>query len=344
MQIARTGPEDLIAAADAARILGLSADMVRLLARSGRLPTAIQSARGARLFRREDVAWLAAERAGDPTGDHAVKFYEDEAALARTVTEFIGDALRAGAPVVVIATRPHRAAFRARLESDGYSVVEAVRSRRVMLLDAEGTLKRFMVAGMPDRARFEATIGAALDALRPARRGLAVRAYGEMVNVLWASGQAAAALRLEQLWTRLLRRRSFSLLCHYALAHFRRTADRAGFEQICREHTRISPPDGFPAAGCGDDAFRQVALLQQRALAGEDAQRRAGDLEEASRRQQRKLAAATRGLRSAVDAINRALAMTMPGQRAPRLERGLSRLVRLAEELDPLAHPAISHR
>src|SRR6266852_4730716 len=97
------GPQDLISAVDAARILGLSADMVRLLARSGRLPTAVESTRGVRLFRRVDVTKLAAERSGQPASDHIVQFYEDEAFLARVVAGFIAKPLKAGVPAIVIA-------------------------------------------------------------------------------------------------------------------------------------------------------------------------------------------------------------------------------------------------
>jgi len=56
-------PEDLMTAVDAAKILGISPDMVRLLARKGRLRTAVQTIRGVRLFRRGDVQQLAHTRA-----------------------------------------------------------------------------------------------------------------------------------------------------------------------------------------------------------------------------------------------------------------------------------------
>lgn len=56
-------PEDLMTAVDAARILDLSSDMVRLLAREGRPRAAVQTMRGVRLFRRAAVDRLAAERA-----------------------------------------------------------------------------------------------------------------------------------------------------------------------------------------------------------------------------------------------------------------------------------------
>jgi excisionase family DNA binding protein len=55
-------PEDLMTAMDAGRILGVSVDMVRVLARGGRLPF-LSTVRGVRLFRRADVDELARARA-----------------------------------------------------------------------------------------------------------------------------------------------------------------------------------------------------------------------------------------------------------------------------------------
>lgn len=55
------GPNDLMTATDAGRILGVSVDMVRLLAREGRLPFT-STVGGIRLFRRKDVNALARRR------------------------------------------------------------------------------------------------------------------------------------------------------------------------------------------------------------------------------------------------------------------------------------------
>jgi excisionase family DNA binding protein len=66
------GPEphsdNLMTMGEAARVLGLSPDMVRLLERDGRLP-AQRTTNGFRLFRRGDVEKLAAERARDARND-----------------------------------------------------------------------------------------------------------------------------------------------------------------------------------------------------------------------------------------------------------------------------------
>jgi excisionase family DNA binding protein len=65
-------PEDLMTPSDAARVLGLSADSVRVLSDSGRLP-AMRTVSGRRLFRRGDVDRLAAERAQQTAAAAAAK-------------------------------------------------------------------------------------------------------------------------------------------------------------------------------------------------------------------------------------------------------------------------------
>ncbi len=64
-----------------------------------------------------------------------------------------------------------------------------------------------------------------------------IRAYGEMVDVLWKQGKADAAIRLEMLWNMLAQRYGFALLCGYSMGNFHK--DTKGFEAICREHTHV---------------------------------------------------------------------------------------------------------
>jgi excisionase family DNA binding protein len=63
--------DQILTASDAARILGISRDMVRVLARQGLLP-ATRAANGYHLFRRGDVEQLARERAARRTAKNGV--------------------------------------------------------------------------------------------------------------------------------------------------------------------------------------------------------------------------------------------------------------------------------
>jgi excisionase family DNA binding protein len=63
-------PNDLLTPSDAARVLGLSADSVRVLSDTGRLPS-MRTVSGRRLFRRSDVDRLALQRAQQVAVVHA---------------------------------------------------------------------------------------------------------------------------------------------------------------------------------------------------------------------------------------------------------------------------------
>ncbi len=65
-------PNDLLTPSDAARVLGLSADSVRVLSDNGRLP-AMRTVSGRRLFRRGDVDRLALQRAQNGAANHAAR-------------------------------------------------------------------------------------------------------------------------------------------------------------------------------------------------------------------------------------------------------------------------------
>jgi hypothetical protein len=99
---------------------------------------------------------------------------------------------------------------------------------------------------MPAAAAFDAELGAVIDrTLKGRSKQTMIRAYGEMVDVLWKEGKPDAAIRLEMLWNKLAMRYGFALLCGYAMGNFYKETER--FEEICRQHAHIVPPQ--PAAG-----------------------------------------------------------------------------------------------
>lgn len=147
------------------------------------------------------------------TWAHAVRFYDRDRDLMAALAGFAADGWSAGDVVVLITTGEHRAALRWRLASHGLAIARA--EGRLVELDAAETLDTFMRDGRPDPALFDVTVGALVRQCAAAGR---VRAFGEMVDVLWGQGNAEAALELEQLWTDLQQTVPFTLLCGYAAA------------------------------------------------------------------------------------------------------------------------------
>lgn len=261
---------DLLTPADAARILGLSVDMVRILATKGQLPTAAKTTRGARLFRRDDVEELAATRAGQTVRHHSVQFYESAEHLSGVVAGVVADALRTGAPAIVIATQAHRQSFIERLKTRQVAVDDAIGSGQLLLLDARETLEAFMLEGWPDEQRFREHVGGAVEQSRRAWPRGRLRTYGEMVDLLWKDGRRDAAIELEEIWNRLASTQPLSLLCGYSMSNFASAHDGELFDRVCGAHTRVVPAESFHQEGGIDHRHREIARLQQRASALEN--------------------------------------------------------------------------
>lgn len=223
---------------------------------------------------------------------HVVGFYESERYLAEAVAGFLAPAFRDDGVAVVIATPEHHELFVAELSGRG---IDATTGDRYVALDAAATLASFTTDGVLDAGRFEAVIGGLLD--RHAGAGQSVLAYGEMVALLWAAGDVAKALELEELWNDLARTRSFALLCGYPISAFADDTDTGAFESVCDAHASVLPPERLSSLADPHQRQRAVAILQQEAVAGANER-------EALRRKQEQLEAALERL-TEVDRVRR---------------------------------------
>ncbi|HET7696665.1 MAG TPA: MEDS domain-containing protein [Vicinamibacterales bacterium] len=175
---------------------------------------------------------------------HAVRFYQDRDSLARIVAQFLGEGFAAGAPGIVIATPEHRMTLEAVLASYCFDVPGLESGGDLIMLDAAQLLSQFMVGDMPDASRFRDAVIPLIERASRGRPGCVVRAYGEMVDVLWKAGHTAAAVRLETMWNQLARTHTFALLCGYSIGHFYKDA---ACRQVPGLHTHVWS-DGGPAA------------------------------------------------------------------------------------------------
>jgi hypothetical protein len=172
---------------------------------------------------------------------HAVQFYEDADSLCRRVAAFLGEGLVAGEPAISIATQSHQDGIISELDARLVNVEQARRRGDLVLLDSDDTLGAFIVAGRPDPELFDAYIGTVLDQVIRGRRRTIIRAYGEMVDVLWRAGSAEAAISLEILWNSLATKYAFSLLCGYSMGQFYKQPDLYG--RVCEQHSHVFEPE-----------------------------------------------------------------------------------------------------
>ena len=185
---------------------------------------------------------------------HRVQFYDRESFLIRKIAAFVSPAVEAGGTAVIVATGPHLELLAEALPAG---------PGRIVRLDAEETLARLLVDGVPDAQRFEAVIGGVL---ADCAGSGPVAVFGEMVGVLYGKGEVDAAARLEALWNGLLERRAFSLLCGYPMRLFAGAGHRGAFRAICDAHSQVEPMESVES-DLADPArlHGTIARLQQAA-------------------------------------------------------------------------------
>ncbi len=141
-------------------------------------------------------------------------------------------------------------------------------SGRLVVFDARETLDSILVDGVLDADRFGTTVVRMIhDARSDGRR---VRAFGEMVALLWEVGDVTGALDLEERWTRLQDETPFELLCAYPTSALG-DARLSDVNDICAAHSGVLPPASYAAGSPAADAtiaeYSQVFLPVPEAVA-----------------------------------------------------------------------------
>ena len=195
----------------------------------------------------------------EPHG-HFVQFYKaDEPRLNRNVASFLWDGLLQGDGLLVIATRQRRESLSSHLGRLGADVALASAEGQLALLDAHEMLARFMVNGQPDWELFENAMGEALKLARARVPDAGIRAYGEMVGVLWEGRETDAAIRLEECWNRLLHRGGITLFCGYPIDVFANEFQRDAMQDVLCAHTHVLPTG--PNGDLGDCLYEAMDEL-----------------------------------------------------------------------------------
>ena len=169
--------------------------------------------------------------------DHVLQIYENDEIFLDALTGFVGGGINSNDTCIVIATPKHLNALTERLSSYGISVNCLIENDRYIPLDAEELLSRFMVDGWPNETAFNLTISSLLTRVRGnSKRN--IRAFGEMVAVLWAQGNTGATVNLEHLWNKFAEKESFCLFCAYPKSGFTETLSDS-IEHICSAHSKM---------------------------------------------------------------------------------------------------------
>ena len=172
---------------------------------------------------------------------HEVGFHSDDASLLDNIAQFIGTALKTGNPAIAVATESHRNSLLPRLQAYGVDTSAAMEQGRYVALDAGDALLTFMIDGTVDRVRFMETFGHLIvTAIKAAnRKHPRVAVFGECAHLLWAQGNAEAAIHVEKLGNQLAKTYDVDILCGYSLGSVQGGMDSQFFQRICAEHSAI---------------------------------------------------------------------------------------------------------
>ncbi len=172
--------------------------------------------------------------------EHLVQLYgDDDQLLTRNVTRYLAEGLKRGDGLVVIATKGHAESFNRQLNEECAAAPQALREGRLVFFDAQTTLDRFMVDGRPDQTLFRSVVTGILDEVHKRSPSGRIRAFGEMVGILWVSGEQSAAIKLEEFWNDLLAGSAVSLFCAYPIDLFNGTPQMGGLDAVLCAHSHM---------------------------------------------------------------------------------------------------------
>lgn len=174
--------------------------------------------------------------------DHVVVFYRSEPDLADQVASYLQRSLAQGGSAIVIATPAHRQAFAERLEQTGTDVPAAQANGTYQAMDAAQTIESFVTGEWADAAKFWQEVSPVIR--RATQAGTPVRAYGEMVALLWEAGLVDVAVEVEAMWNEIGAQYPFSLVCSYPTPKDGDAGDSDALTEVCRAHAMVvgSPP------------------------------------------------------------------------------------------------------
>jgi DNA-binding NarL/FixJ family response regulator len=172
---------------------------------------------------------------------HEVVFYSDEGFFLDSLALFVERALQAGNAAIVVANESHRNSVRSRLQARGLDIPAAAEQGRYTAVDAADTIATLMVPGTLDPARLFDGFGSLLSTAAKAAKGEQPRvaACGQIAPLLWAQGDAEAAIQVEKHTNSLVETYDVDILCGYPLDSFQSDAGRDMFQRICAEHSAI---------------------------------------------------------------------------------------------------------
>lgn len=184
--------------------------------------------------------------------NHIVTICQDATTRAETVAYFIEKGLSNHEAVIIIARYKLRRDVRALLLERDFDIDLLKAEGKILFLDAEFLLLNLFNNDELDVESFTTYVTIPIHAA--IKKHGKVRAFGEMVDILWQQNLQDKAIELEGLWNDLLHTHEFSLLCTYSLDNLDPDNYDQALENICKVHTHHISPKKYSVMESASDA------------------------------------------------------------------------------------------
>lgn len=163
--------------------------------------------------------------------------------LASQVSPYLAEGLNAGDSVIVVAVPEHVSAFRENLRRLIPDIAGLELAGRFCCLDAHETLRTFICEDIANWRAFDDSVGDTVRQFHARAPNGRVRAYGEMVGLLWQDGLFSVAMALETVWERVIASTRTDLYCAYPIDVFGDAFYTCDVDALHLTHHRVRPFD-----------------------------------------------------------------------------------------------------
>jgi hypothetical protein len=172
---------------------------------------------------------------------HVVQLYQDDGFFGDAVSHFVASGLAQGDAVILVATGAHWELLADCLSGKGLDVVALRRHGQLLLLDADATLPTFLVESLPDAPTFKALARATIAQARTGSQSGRVRWWGEMVNVLFVTGNGRGSTRLEELFDEVAHEETIAIFCSFLMDPLDAKMYEGPLQAVCGTHAHLIP-------------------------------------------------------------------------------------------------------
>lgn len=195
-----------------------------------------------------------------PDNCHFCQIHQHEASLTTGALRYLQQGAVRGENLMLVTSTSRQAKILSWLEAAGVDVEGLKKDKRLFVHSSQDIINALFTASMPKWEEFEALAARAI-AVATHNGEKRVRFYGDAVSDLWASGNHAGVVALEEFWTRLKLKYKFdvSIFCGYVIDAFSPASYSRYLPYLARPHSSVLPTkDSHALMGALDHAGREL--------------------------------------------------------------------------------------